>query len=328
MFSRLFALTLITCFADKRTVGTVVGGTKGNKILEYVSGAPNKETVLEDPPNPLDYDELVKYGYGHLATRIMNAGGRPAMYALLGMDAPVVKIKQIVSAPPLVIDRTGESDPAVYRGLRLGQMLDDELQGRALQEVQQKIARGERPAVSQVLEQVESFEVPFADKRNTGPKQTPDWTVEKLDEWGRRQGRVEAWARKAKEGAFVNDPNESTDSLTTQQRVYSIVTILTAATAFGKATPGFLVLALDWQGDNVASVLGALQIPAATLVLSSLGSSIFCAITAATLNRSRYVWTIKGFLGGPLTVRQLQTLAPLTTQREQDEKDRQQRQER
>ena len=129
------------------------------------------------------------------------------MYKLLGMDAPMVKIKQIVSAPPLVIDRTGESDPAVYRGLRLGQMLDDELQGQALQEVQQKIARGERPAVSQVLEQVESFEVPFADKRNTGPKQTPDWTVEKLDEWGRRQGRVEAWARKAKEGVFVNDPN-------------------------------------------------------------------------------------------------------------------------
>jgi len=172
-----------------------VGGTKGNKILEYVSGAPNKATVLEEPPNPLDYDELTKYGYGHLVTRIMNAGGRLAMYDLLGLDTPVVKPKRskVVTAPPLVIDRTGESDPAVYQGLRLGQVLDDQQQAQALQQVQQQIARGERPSASKVREQVESFEQPFADKRNTGPKQTPDWTVEQLDEWGRKQGRVEAW---------------------------------------------------------------------------------------------------------------------------------------
>ena len=318
---------------NNRTVGTVVGGTKGNLVLEYVSGAPNKASVLEEPPNPLDYDELVKYGFGHLVTRIMNAGGRPAMYDLLGLDAPVVAVrsKQIVSAPPLVIDLTGDADPAVYQGLRMGQVLDDVQQGRALQEVQQKIARGERPSASQVLDQVEAFELPFADKRNTSPKQTPDWTVEQLDEWGRQQGRVEAWARKAKEGAFVKDPEESTHSLTMQQRLYSIMMVLTAATAFGKATPGFLsLISVGWSdnGTDSASLsfLGALQIPAATLVIASLASSVFCATTAATKNRSRYVWSVKGFLGGPLTVRQLTTLATLTTQKEQDDTKQSQKQ--
>jgi len=307
-----------------RTVGTIVGGTKGNKILEYVSGAPNKEIILEDPPNPLDYDELTKYGFGHLVTPMMNAGGRNAMYELLGLDAPVVQRKKVVvTAPPLVIDRTGANDPARYPGLRLGQVLDDEQQALALKSVQEKRKQGDSKRTP-LQQQMDAFERPFADKRNTGPKQTPDWTVERLDEWGRQQGRVEAWARAAREGAFVRDPAESTESLTLPQRVYSMVTLVTATTAFGKATPGFLVLVLG-SADAAADSNGwlqALQVPAAALVMASLGSSIFCAVTASTKNRSRYVWTVKGFLGGPLTVRQLVTLSTLITQQEQNEKDR------
>jgi hypothetical protein len=46
--------------AAKAQVGRVVGGTKGNPILEYVSGAPNKEFVIEEAPNIFDYDELVR----------------------------------------------------------------------------------------------------------------------------------------------------------------------------------------------------------------------------------------------------------------------------
>ena len=108
-------------------IGKVVGGTKGNFILEYVSGAPNKESRVENPPNAFDYDELAKYGYGNLATPIMKAGGRFAMYELLGLDAPAVKSKpKQLSAPDLVIDRTGESDPGRYSGLKLGQVLDDD----------------------------------------------------------------------------------------------------------------------------------------------------------------------------------------------------------
>ena len=47
-----------------REKGKVIGGTKGNKILDYVSGAPNKEQVIEQAPNVFDYDELTRYGYG------------------------------------------------------------------------------------------------------------------------------------------------------------------------------------------------------------------------------------------------------------------------
>jgi hypothetical protein len=32
-------------------------------VLEYISGAPNKEIVIEDEPNIFDYDQLTKYGF-------------------------------------------------------------------------------------------------------------------------------------------------------------------------------------------------------------------------------------------------------------------------
>lgn len=318
----MFISIIFLHYLSVSEIGKIVGGTKGNVILEYVSGSPNKETVTIDPPNPLDYDELTKYGYGNLVTRIFNAGGRWKMYELLEMTPPPVKPKVVKVTPPIVIDRFGEQTR--YQGLKLGQALNDDLQGAALKEVQRKIKKGERPASSKVLEEVEAFERPFADKRNTGPKQTPDWTVEKLDEWGRQQGRVESWARKARQGAFVKDPMESFDSLLPQQRVYSIVTSLTAATAFGKATPTFVAMV---SGDIVApDVLQVLRYPAVLLLLASLGSSAYCAFTSGGKNRSQYVWTVKGFLGGPLTARQLATLSTLVTQQEQDDRDRAQRQ--
>ena len=146
-------------------MGKTVGGTKGNAVLEYISGSPNKETRIEAAPNALDYDQLTKYGYGHLATPIMKAGGRLAMYDLLGMEAPDTSASLkplVVSAPKLVIDREGKSDKARYSGLKLGQVLDDNLQAEVLQRAQEKAARGEdlRPKLEE-----ESFEKPFADKR-------------------------------------------------------------------------------------------------------------------------------------------------------------------
>lgn len=44
-------------------MGKVIGGTKGNKVLEYISGAPVKEQVIERIPDVFDYDQLSKYGY-------------------------------------------------------------------------------------------------------------------------------------------------------------------------------------------------------------------------------------------------------------------------
>ena len=46
--------------AAKEQVGRVVGGTKGNPILEYVSGSPNREYIIDEAPNIFDYDELVR----------------------------------------------------------------------------------------------------------------------------------------------------------------------------------------------------------------------------------------------------------------------------
>ena len=160
----------------KAEIGKVVGGSKGNAILEYISGAPNKEMRIEDAPNALDYDQLTKYGYSHLVTPIMKAGGRLAMYDLLGMEPPDTSKSLrpvVVTAPKLVIDREGKTDKARYTGLRLTQVIDDDLQAEVLAQAKEKTARGEdlRPKLEE-----ETYEQPFADKRNVSPQMTPDWT--------------------------------------------------------------------------------------------------------------------------------------------------------
>jgi hypothetical protein len=58
------AINSSSYFSFCSEVGKVIGGTKGNKILEYVSGAPNKAIVVDEVPNVFDYDQLTKYGYG------------------------------------------------------------------------------------------------------------------------------------------------------------------------------------------------------------------------------------------------------------------------
>ena len=57
-------LPYVYFFASGSRKGAVVGGTQGNKILDFVSGAPVKETVVDQVPNVFDYDELARYGFG------------------------------------------------------------------------------------------------------------------------------------------------------------------------------------------------------------------------------------------------------------------------
>ena len=140
--------------------GKVVGGTKGNKVLEYISGAPVKEQVLDRVPNVFDYDEITKYGFSELVTPIMQLGGRRAVYELMDMAPPaLVGPPPKKSAPKLVIDRTGKEDKARYSGLKMGQVLDDDVMAEALMKANQKAKEGKtlRPKLME-----EEFEKPFA----------------------------------------------------------------------------------------------------------------------------------------------------------------------
>lgn len=89
----------------------------------------------------------------------MNAGGRVEMYKLMDMDPPAIKVKEKKKVPKLKIDRTGESDPARYSGLKLGQVLDDDTMGKALEEFNRKKRQGLelRPKLEE-----EKFVKPFA----------------------------------------------------------------------------------------------------------------------------------------------------------------------
>lgn len=300
--------------ADERArneVGKVVGGTKGNLVLEYVSGSPNKEVVIEEAPEVFDYDELTQYGFGYLVTPIMNAGGRSRMYTLMNMPIPPPKknIKK-KKVPKLVIDRDGTSDSARYTGLKMMQIADDEEMGRQLAEAQKKKKAGEslRPKLIE-----EDYVQPFSDKRNTGPRQIPDWTPEMLDEEGRKAGKAQAWARAARAGEFAKDRFEFMNIEGTLQ-VYSILTSLFTAFSFGRATPQLLETV---QMETPSSVLDVMQTISLTIILSSVGSSILCgALLAPGKNRSPVTWGVKGYAGGILAVLQLKGLDDLRTRGE------------
>ncbi|KAG7342013.1 hypothetical protein IV203_007105 [Nitzschia inconspicua] len=307
--------------AAQEAKGKVVGGTRGNPFLEYVSAAPVKEQIIEQAPNVFDYDELTKYGFSHVVTPIMKLkGGRRAVYDLMGMDPPpLLGPPPKKSAPELKIDRTGAEDKARYSGLKMGQILNDVAMAEALEKANKKAKEGKqlRPKLME-----EEYVRPFSEKRNTGPRQTPDWTPERLDEYAKMQGRAQSWARRAKLGEFVKDPFESLDS-PIEFRLYAVLTAWFVAFSFGRATPAFLRDVVgSWSDPDIHSLTDTLQVPALALALASMGSSIICgALLAPEKNRSVLVWAVKGFFGGPLAVRQLRELDELITLEDQQKKD-------
>lgn len=160
------------------------------------------------------------------------------------------------------------------------------------------------------------------EKRNTGPRQTPDWTPERLDEYAKMQGKAQSWARRAKLGEFVKDPFETMDS-PVEFRLYAVFTAWFIAFAFGRATPAFLSDVVgSWTSTDIRNLTDGLHVPALALGLASLGSSAVCAaLLAPERNRSVLVWAVKGFFGGPLAVRQLRELDQLITLEDQQKRE-------
>jgi len=279
--------------------------------LDYVSLSPNKGSVITEIPNMFDYSELERYGYSHLSTPIMRAGGRLAMYDLMGLDRPIVKRKApLRPSEPIVLDRTGQNDAARYSGLKLGQVLDDTVQASALADAERKAREGLslRPKLME-----EDYVRPFADVKPSAASSNPYWTPAKLDEWGKMRGKVIADAQREQADQLVADRMETLD-LEPPLRLYTILTGSLSSVAFGKATPTFLAQVL--HVSNVESGLEVIKLPAAALLLACLGSSVFCATQASQKKRNAVVWTLRGLLGGPLAIVQLKDLPDLVTRRE------------
>eukprot|EP00571_Detonula_confervacea_P011654 CAMPEP_0172312406 /NCGR_PEP_ID=MMETSP1058-20130122/17417_1 /TAXON_ID=83371 /ORGANISM="Detonula confervacea, Strain CCMP 353" /LENGTH=377 /DNA_ID=CAMNT_0013025851 /DNA_START=72 /DNA_END=1205 /DNA_ORIENTATION=- len=294
--------------AAKAEVGKVIGGTRGNLVLEYVSGSPNKERVEDEVPDIFDYDELIKYGYADLVTSIMENGGRRAMYELMDLPEPATpkRLKKKKSAPKLVIDLTGETDEARYTGLKMSASMDDDAMGKALEEAARKVREGESLRKRLVEE---DYVIPYADNTNKGPRQTPLWTPEMLDEAGKKAGEAQAWARKSRMGRLKKDPFEML-AVEGELRVYSVFVAITVALAWGNATP----TALNAIGVHSDDFLIFFKIPSLALLAAGLGSAVVNSVSLAPpKNRSSFVWGLKGLMGGPLAVLQLRELGNLQT---------------
>jgi hypothetical protein len=146
------------------------------------------------------------------------------------------------------------------------------------------------------------------------PQLTPDWTAEKLDEYGKSRGRALAWARRARMGEFVEDPLETLD-LPFSFKAYAVLSAFFVALAFGKATPNLLA-----QLDMATDSLEILQLPALAIVVASLGSAAFNGVVLApSKNRRNWVWVVKGLLAGPLSVSQLRGVDTLLTRKEEED---------
>jgi hypothetical protein len=104
---------------------------------------------------------------------------------------------------------------------------------------------------------------------------------------------------------------ETWDSLSSAQRVFSAVTLVFVALAYGQASTRFFSTVVP-MADS-ADFMDSLQLPAAALLVTSLGSAAACGFMARSKDRNVRSWAFKGFLGGPMTIRQLRDLANLRT---------------
>jgi hypothetical protein len=151
------------------------------------------------------------------------------------------------------------------------------------------------------------------DNTNKGPRQTPLWTPEKLDEAGKKAGEAQAWARKARMGALKKDPFEAL-AVEGELRLYSIVAAVIVSCAYGNSTPK----AMDMFG-LASNDLVLFKIAASALIVAGLGSAVFNSVALAPpRRRSSFVWGVKGLFGGPLAVIQLRELDVLKTNEESE----------
>jgi hypothetical protein len=280
----------------------VVGGTRGNVILEFISVSPAQERELTRPSDVFDYDELAQYGYGRLATQMMQVGGRLQFYDYFGLDTPI--------APPVKDIFTSEKnsasillEPPKYTGLQLGLLQNDDAQGQALERARKNNNKKEEPPKPQTL-------LTQRGRRTNGAALVPkgDWTVERLDAWSRQQKELQIWANRERERKIQADAVENFDSLGVGKLV-SIGTAFTTAFAFGRATPTFWVTLLQHDLAELAIV----QALAVALLCTCAGSAGYCGYLAPQLQRSRTLWTLKGLLGGPVAVLQLRSADRLQT---------------
>ena len=71
--------------------------------------------------------------------------------------------------------------------------------------------------------------------------------------------------------------------------------------------------------DLGSGIQDLLQVPALAVVLASIGSTVVNSVVMAPeKNRSRFVWGVKGMVGGPVAVSQLRSLDALQTRGEMD----------
>lgn len=110
---------------------------------------------------------------------------------------------------------------------------------------------------------------------------------------------------------YDTDPYEEL-RIEKELRIYAIFASILTTIAFGKSTSTFLTTMLSVVDDNNAQQLIELfEYPALVVILAAFGSCGVNWFTARQKKRSGFVWAVKGFMGGPLSIIQLRNLDDL-----------------
>jgi hypothetical protein len=104
-------------------------------------------------------------------------------------------------------------------------------------------------------------------------------------------------------------------------QLYGLLTAFYLSFAFGRSTPTFLESTLGiMDHDSTSQLTSLLHVPGFFLLVATVGSSVFCGLVLAPeRSRSSFVWAVKGFMGGPLAIREISGLEKLITRGEQEQ---------
>jgi hypothetical protein len=193
----------------------------------------------------------------------------------------------------IVIDRDGSLNKSGYRGLSMGGS-DDDL-GRQL-EAPKKDCRAD--------DINEGYVAPFKDVPKSGF--TADWTPAMIDEEARRRGKTIALLKAAEAAKQKADRDEGL-ILEGAAQLYSSLTALLTAFAFGRSSESGLAL-LGVGGTDIERVIHALALIA---LAASIGGAVGSTVIASQKNRNSFVWSVKGLLGGPVSLIQLMNVEAL-----------------
>lgn len=235
--------------------------------------------------HPLSYVELKRFGFDNLIEEIMAKGGPQVYGSSIGIEWIEPEDEKVIWDEQLRPVREETFNLDMRGSLSLGSSLEEELEQAAFIDLQ-KLKE----------EKVDDGYIEYTSGVQVGiDYQDPNWKKAQLKKRGK-------WVDENK----VQIPKSERFSLDGSQRIYLIFTIAVNAFSYGHATK-------DLIDKNVipSTLIETSSLASLILLTMSISSIVVNVIKSKEKKRNVFNWGMKGLLGGPFTVFQLNKLEKL-----------------